>query len=50
MITAICYNLIWLKIKKAMDDLVYCKNYINEFVGEYLKGDIYALTYFDFSS
>ena len=50
MITAICYNLFWLKIKKAMDDLVYCQNNTIEFAGANLKDEISALTYFDFST
>lgn len=31
-------------------DFILCKNFINEFIEEYLKGDIYALLDFDFAS
>lgn len=31
-------------------DFILCKNFINEFIEEYLKGDIYAFLYFDFAS
>ena len=35
---------------KQTRDFILCKNFINEFAAEYLKGDIYALLDFDFSS
>lgn len=35
---------------KQSDNFVLCRNFINDFVDEYLKGDIYAFLDFDFAS
>lgn len=35
---------------KQADDFVLCRNFINDFIDEYLKGNIYAFFDFDFAS
>ena len=35
---------------KQSDDFIFCKNFINDFISKYLKGNIQALLDFDFAS
>ena len=35
---------------KQSDDFIFCKNFINDFISKYLKGNIQAWLDFDFAS